>query len=102
MDTKELNNLIQKQFGLEPIDFSEPTEINALMRQALAEAYSKEGFRKYLENAISKLTVNSAYKSDNWESVLVRKGGILFLKQLLDVSKTCYVDYVKIKKIANK
>ena len=98
----DINEVLRKQFELDPIDFTEPVEISASMRQGLAEAYAKEGFRKYLENGINKLRVNAVEKSDDWESVLVRKGGIKFLKQLLDVSKTCYLDFGKLKKIAKK
>lgn len=102
MDIKEINNLIQQQFELSPIDFSEPTAINAEMRQALAEAWSKEGFRKYLSNAINKLVVNSATKSINEVDMSARKGGILFLKQFMMICESCYYDYAKLKKITKK
>ena len=95
-------DIITKQFKERPLDYADPKEIDAGMRQGLAEAYAKDGFRRYLENAINHLKENAATKSSNWEEVLVRRGGIMFLKQLLDVSHVCYSEYLKINKITQQ
>lgn len=102
MKVEEINNLIEKLFDLEPIDLSGPTETDSQMRQALAECYSKEGFRRYMDKSINKLTINLATKSDDWEGVIYRRGGIIFLKQLMMFSEKCFKDYSKIKKIIDK
>lgn len=97
MEIKDLNDIIAKQFQASPFEFSEPEKINHEMMQALAEAWSKEGFRKYMQNAINKLILSSAVRSETLVDMASRKGGILFLKQLMQVCESCFHDYNKLK-----
>lgn len=102
MKTEDINKIIQDQFSLDPIDLTEPEKLTIEMKEALAQAYAMPGFRLYLNNAINKLRINAVEKSSDWEGVLYRRGGIIFLKQLNDISKSCYNDYLSLKKIAKK
>lgn len=102
MKTEEINKLIEELFELDPVNIQAPSEVNAEMREGLAMAYAQKGFRDYLENATNKLVLNAVVKSDNWEGVLYRRGGIIFLKQLKHVCKDSYDNYLKLKKLANK
>lgn len=83
-------------------EFTPPIELTAIMRQALAECYSKQGFRDYMDNAINKLTQSAAEKSKNWDEVVYYRGGIEFLKQVRYLSYNCYTDLNKLKKLAKK
>ncbi len=97
MKIEDLNKIIQEQFKLDPIDFSEPTTTNEEMKQALAEAWAKPGFRMYLDNAINILIKNSAIHSATLEDMAARKGGIVFLTQFRMKCADCFHNFNKKK-----
>ena len=100
MKTKDVNNLIEELFKLDPIDLTKPTALNEEMKLGLAYAYSNQGFRKYMELAINNLIINSATKADDWDGVLYRRGGIIILKQLFSICRENFM--VTNKKLTNK
>ena len=97
MKIVDINKIIQEQFKLDPIEFKEPTVINEEMKQALAECWSKPGFRMYLENSINILIKNSAVHSATMEDLAARKGGIIFLTQLRMKCADCFHNFNKKK-----
>lgn len=102
MEKNETNALLELLFKTSPHDFQAPVQVTTQMRMALAQAYAIPGFKDYLENAMNKFILSSAIQSDDMDSLNVRKGRILTLKGLLELSKTCYNDYNSLKKIASK
>ena len=102
MNLKETNALLKILFDTAPHDFQAPVQVTTEMKTALAQCYALEGFRKYIENAMNQFILSAALKSEDMESLSVRKGRILTLKGLLEVSKTCFHDYNKLKEIAQK
>jgi hypothetical protein len=102
MTFKETNALLKLLFDASPHDFQSPKQMTTEMKMAMAQAYAIEGFRKYLEHALDKFILNSALRTDNMEALMVRRGRILTLKELLEVGKSCYQDYNKLKDLANK
>lgn len=102
MKLQETDALLKILFDASPQDFQQPEKVTSEMKMALAQCYAIEGFRKYLEHAMNKFILTSALQSDNIESLLVRRGRILTLKELLEVSRTCFHDYNQLKAIAKK
>ena len=102
MNFKETNALLKILFDTSPHDFNAPRQVTTEMKMSLAQVYAIEGFRKYIENALNKFILNSALQTDNMEALMVRRGRILTLKELLEVSRTCFHDYNKLKEIAQK
>ena len=102
MNQKETDALLKLLFEAAPHDFQDPQQITTQMKMALAQCYAMEGFKKYLENGLDKFILSSAIRSGTMEEVLVRRGRILTLKELLEVARTCYHDYNKLKEIAKK
>ena len=95
MTLEDINKIIQEQFKLDPIEFKEPTAVNEEMKQALAEAWAKPGFRMYLDNSINILIKNSAVHSATLEDMAARKGGIVFLTQFKARCADCFHNFNK-------
>jgi hypothetical protein len=102
MNLKETNALLKILFDAAPHDFHEPEKVTTQMKKGLAQCYSVDGFKEYLENAMNQFILSSALKTDDLESLAVRKGRILTLKSLLELSRTCFQDLTQLKKIAKK
>lgn len=102
MKFDEANSLLAILFDKSPHDFNDPKSITITQKEALARVYAEKDFRDYLTNSINKIIMSSALYSDDVESLMIRKGMLLTLKQLHDLSKSCYNDYMSLKKIAKK
>jgi hypothetical protein len=102
MKLKETDALLKLLFDTAPYDFQSPQQVTVEMRRALGQAYAIPGFKEYLENAMNQFILTAALKSDDMESLSVRKGRILTLKGLLEVSRTCFHDYNQLKQLAQK
>lgn len=102
MKTNEVDALLQVLFDASPHDFMPPEQVSPAMKRGLAQCWGIEGFREYLEHAMNKFILNSALRSETMEEVWLRKGRILTLKELLEVSKTCFHDYDRLKKLSQK
>lgn len=92
METDKITELMEEILNEEPMTiYKEPTnEINSAQNQALAECYAKEGFRKYMENAINLMIKNAAIRKGTDYIDGIRRGKIIALKQLLSVSGKAY------------
>ena len=91
---EKLNQIIREAFKLAPSDLN-TKEMTSEMRKALAECYAQQGFRDYMDNAINRLIINSAEQTTTLEDLAARKGGIIFMKQMLMTCQKCYNDYTK-------
>ena len=98
----ETTSLLQLLFDTAPHDFQEPKKVTPQMRKALAQCYAVDGFKEYLENAINQFVLTAALKSEDMDSLNVRKGRILTLKGLLELSRTCFQDYTKLQELAKR
>lgn len=102
MNLKTANEIIASNHSSHPIDYLEPKQITIQMKEALAQAYAIPGFKEYLENSYNTFIRNSAMHTDNMEALLLRKGRIATIGELLVLSRSCYSDYLTLKKIAKK
>jgi hypothetical protein len=89
MKLNQANSILDQLFKEYPHDFVQPEAMTEEMRDALAKAFSMPGFRKYLEHLVNKLVLNSAVLTDNMETLLIRKGRILAIKELLSRCFNC-------------
>ena len=102
MTLKETNSIISDNHENHPVDYLEPRQITIQMKEALAQAYAIPGFREYLENSYNTFIRSSALHTDNMEGLLVRKGRISTIGDLLVLSRSCYSDYLTLKKKAKQ
>jgi len=84
------------------LTFKKPVALSTEMKEALANCYSFEGFRKYLDNMINSLVVLSAMKSKNEVELAEKRGGIEIATKILGQARDCYYLKEKILEMEKK
>lgn len=96
MNITRLNELLKELPG--EVDLSKKDDkMTAKMRFGLAQAYAIDGFREYMELAIR--TANESYDIvEDMNSHIYVKSKKLTMKNLLNLSKNCFLEAQKLDK----
>ncbi len=101
---KNLNTALLMTLDMEPLtEFREPrNETTSRMLYGLAQVYSNEGFREYIQHEIDMAMKATATRSVNLVDIAAGKARALTLKELLAKGRNAFTELQRIQNLANQ
>jgi len=96
-----IGDLLDLLGGISFIDYSKPLDkMSSSMKYAIAQFYSTNELRSYMEYKISENTRNSAEKGNDPMAIAFNRGRLSMLKEIVKDGKECFENAEKLKPLA--